>query len=67
MTTTIEPGAIVVLKSGGPLMTVVRFEKDFETQAFTDIVVCSWFDNKGKLQYGKFPISSLKVEDPDSF
>lgn len=47
-----KAGDVVVLKSGGPRMTV-QGEGDFEGQ-----VLCQWFD-KGEVKTGSFPAASL--------
>jgi uncharacterized protein YodC (DUF2158 family) len=53
-----QEGDIVVLKSGGPEMTV--------TEVFTDAVNCKWFAGS-KLHGGHFNILSLvKVEEEES-
>ncbi len=46
-------GDEVILKSGGPVMTVQEVED-------TDTVVCQWFVDGKKLEYGSFPMASLK-------
>lgn len=47
---TFEPGAVVQLKSGGPLMTISWVE---DNEAY-----CEWFDGKKPVS-AKFPFSSL--------
>lgn len=49
----ITPGAVVVLKSGGPKMTVM--------QILSDRVACTWFDNHGVQCNGGFPRAGLIV------
>jgi uncharacterized protein YodC (DUF2158 family) len=44
-------GDLVLLKSGGPLMTVTDFNEKIE---------CSWFDGKKK-QSGWFPAEALEI------
>jgi uncharacterized protein YodC (DUF2158 family) len=56
MAETIEPGSKVVLKSGGPLVTVKWVNED---QAY-----CEWFDGK-KLLADQFAITSLDIGDND--
>jgi uncharacterized protein YodC (DUF2158 family) len=51
------PGDIVVLKSGGPPMTID------ETKS-SGAIRCQWFSGK-KLEWGAFPPSSLKHHEPD--
>ena len=44
-------GDLVVLKSGGPMMTVLRAGTE-ERQA---ILVCGWFDQSSNAHQGNFP------------
>ncbi|HFQ4989878.1 TPA: YodC family protein [Vibrio vulnificus] len=53
-------GDIVVLKSGGPVMTVTGRD-------FADELICTWFDSKQELKSGTFPEASVTLEDDDSF
>ncbi len=46
-------GDVVILKSGGPKMTV----EDVEGR---DTIVCQWFGDSKKLEYGSFPADSLE-------
>jgi uncharacterized protein YodC (DUF2158 family) len=48
----LEPGAIVMLKSGGPKMTVTKVNKD--------TVNCVWFDSDGRQHTGEFPIDAIR-------
>ena len=50
-------GDIVVLKSGGPRMTVTSRGADDK-----GFVFCRWFDEGGQLQGNKFPIEALLNE-----
>lgn len=50
---TFKVGDVVVLKSGGPKMTVYEVE---EENCF-----CQWFDEKKTLQQGVFTISTLEA------
>ena len=63
-------GDVVRLKSGGPLMTVVRFTHDGDP-------LCTWFDYSGEsMIHHKFPIAAtnaagkaaacLDVYEPDN-
>lgn len=52
----IKAGVVVQLKSGGPHMTVSNLR---EWQGRTE-ANCDWFDGT-KMQYGSFPLTSLKV------
>ena len=47
-----KPGDVVVLKSGGPDMTVEKIS------TFNGDVVCQWFGGR-KLEKGSFPPASL--------
>ena len=47
-------GNLVRLRSGGPLMTVVRIEGDQ--------VNCVWTDWDGQFESGNFPIDVLQME-----
>jgi len=49
-------GDIVVLKSGGPDMTV-------SSQLTKDVVRCHWFDNNHELKEGDFDNKELNVID----
>ncbi len=46
-------GDVVILKSGGPKMTVEDVEAG-------DTIVCQWFVDGKKLEYGSFPADSLE-------
>jgi uncharacterized protein YodC (DUF2158 family) len=52
-----EPGSTVVLKSGGPPMTV-------ETRT-ADKAYCVWFDQDDHAQHRGFPVVSLKAVRDD--
>ncbi len=48
-------GEVVILKSGGPRMTVDEFDDDVDT------VHCHWFvDGQKKLESGTFPAGSVE-------
>ncbi|WP_370288185.1 YodC family protein [Siccirubricoccus soli] len=54
-----EPGDVVVLKSGGPKMTVSHIGTQYDDRA----VVCIWFEDVGKKNVqksGDFPAATLK-------
>jgi uncharacterized protein YodC (DUF2158 family) len=53
-TPALQSGNLVRLRSGGPLMTVVRIEGDQ--------VNCVWTDWDGQFESGRFPIDVLQVE-----
>lgn len=50
-----NPGDVVELKSGGPKMTI----KKFEDLSAGRSAVCDWFEGN-KPMYGTFPLTSLK-------
>ncbi len=53
---TFNEGDIVVLKSGGPQMTVNEIDGD--------ICHCQWFDAKKSLMFGSFKESGLQAPKP---
>lgn len=55
-----EPGDVVVLKSGGPRMTVAKTTS-------REHIICTWFDEKKILQNSDFVSKTLKkYEKPDA-
>jgi len=54
----INTGDVVVLKSGGPKMTVARLEPI----SGVPYAICDWF-NGDKTERNSFPIASLKKLD----
>lgn len=54
-----EPGDVVVLKSGGPRMTVtsVRYGEN------APYAFCKWFDDLGQLHTEKFAVAALQPID----
>jgi uncharacterized protein YodC (DUF2158 family) len=50
-----QVGDIVILKSGGPKMTVCGVPSEHTSQCR-----CQWFDESGELQRSTFPPSALK-------
>lgn len=50
-------GDVVVLKSGGPKMTINNFLDE-------DRIECTWFDQKNILQYQNFRPELLKHYEP---
>jgi uncharacterized protein YodC (DUF2158 family) len=54
-----KPGDLVVIRSGGPVMTVTHYEED---QLGMVRVSCSWFDNNTHVQ-GLFPGPALKIHE----
>jgi uncharacterized protein YodC (DUF2158 family) len=51
-------GEIVQLKSGGPLMTVLRCSKEG--------VICCWFDNDGKGRQKMLPPEAIVEPSPET-
>ena len=49
-----QQGSIVVLKSGGPRMTVTSRQPDDN-----GFVFCRWFNEDGSLEGSKFPVAAL--------
>ena len=47
-------GTTVMLKAGGPIMTVLAFYSNEDTH------LCGWFDKDKKYQTQRFPLASLK-------
>jgi len=58
--TTIGPGAVVVLNSGGPKMTVSRIENNLDG---SESAVCAWFNDERKRDVATFPVKPLKLSD----
>jgi len=54
-----QPGDTVILKSGGPKMTIDWVGAQFE-HSTTQGAACTWFDDKNKPQHKWFPLTSLK-------
>jgi uncharacterized protein YodC (DUF2158 family) len=53
-------GSVVILKSGGPIMTVTNVGTDArDNQA--QIVGCTWFDKDGREQTGTYPGAALEA------
>lgn len=52
------PGTIVRLKSGGPSMTVVAYDRMLEKY------VCQWFDRNNSLEAGHFYETTIDVLRP---
>lgn len=57
MVNEIKAGDVVVLKSGGPSMTVNSVGDRYGTLS----AYCTWFDGKKQVE-GVFPVTSLGVE-----
>ena len=54
-----KSGDVVMLKSGGPRMTVVSYGKP--SYSSTDSYKCKWFDDKHKLTEGRFAEAELNT------
>lgn len=52
-------GDVVVLKSGGPAMTVDSLHDDFRTGE--PLVRCTWFDKNDSVQFNNFSPLHLKA------
>lgn len=55
-----QPGNVVRLKSGGPLMTVEQVGQD---AAGRDRVWCKWFDKNSNPQTETFPPETIQLDD----
>lgn len=61
MTAEIQPGDVVQLKSGGPMMTVAMVGEAQTTGEMT--VWCEWFDEKKQAQKGTFSLIAVNKTD----
>lgn len=61
MTDEIQPGDVVQLKSGGPMMTVASVGEAHLTGEMS--VWCEWFDEKKQAQKGTFSLIAVKKAD----
>ena len=52
-----EVGAVVMLKSGGPKMTVMAYQKDYEKY------LCRWFDDSKKPYEDYFEEAALEADE----
>ena len=55
-----KPGQIVMVRSGGPRMTVTQCAVDMLGEM---TVWCSWFDDKMKPQKDTFPAAAVELYD----
>lgn len=55
----IKEGDVVVLKSGGPMMTIEYIDR------VTSQVACTWIDQQEKQQRGTFNPKALKPADEE--
>lgn len=60
MSEKIKAGDVVVLKSGGPLMTVKEVGRD--SMSDKTLVWCTWFDEKKAIN-GHFPIEAVQISE----
>lgn len=61
-------GDVVILKSGGPKMTIENYHVHvgFNSSSVSDhLVDCTWFDNEGVLQSRTFEQDALKKENDE--
>ena len=58
MTTPLEEGDLVQLKSGGPVMSLQMLTPER--------AMCMWFDEEGKLHERSFPLNVLHKVDSKS-
>nr|WP_319572787.1 DUF2158 domain-containing protein [uncultured Draconibacterium sp.] len=61
-----KQGDVVILKSGGPKMTIENYHEfvGFNSSSVSDhLVDCTWFDNEGTLQSRTFEQDALKKEN----
>lgn len=57
-------GDVVVLKSGGPDMTVSKVaEKKFSHGASVTVIVCKWFTSSNEVKTDEFLPDLLKSKD----
>ena len=63
--TKFQRGDLVILRSGGPVMTVERESLWSRTSATPTSVVCAWFDGPRKMQQS-FSMDSLKAAPDQS-
>ncbi len=47
-----QVGDVIILKSGGPAMTVSELVEDFRTKE--PLLRCTWFDDRNNLQHSNF-------------
>ncbi|KFF16768.1 YodC family protein [Flavobacterium hydatis] len=57
MNQSFKEGETVRLKSGGPLMTISRIDKE------NNLANCEWFDSKKEFRAADFYLTSLKHDD----
>lgn len=54
-----KSGDVVILRSGGPKMTIRWVEEEYGTLTAS----CSWFDTKGEIREKTFSTDQLKPSD----
>lgn len=58
-----QPGDLVRLRSGGPLMTFVRPQRpEHAKPGEPEEAYCVWFSNDGVAQAGTFPLTALTTD-----
>lgn len=61
--TDFKPGDRVRVRSGGPLMTVVRVSDDYQMPGGEPGVACTWFDEDSTPKHHVFSPSALRKEE----
>lgn len=61
MSSQLQRGAVVRLKSGGPAMTVTKVGQVYMSNDMS--VWCTWFDAKGEPKEGTFPVEAVELDD----
>lgn len=65
--TQFNPGDVVELKSGGPIMTVDSYKKIHKDRKYDENqLVCRWFNKDQELETATFYASSLKMAESDA-
>lgn len=62
---TAQPGSVVRLRSGGPLMTVTLISPRKCSTKSIDFASCAWFNGSHKLTELEFPVAALEIISPD--
>ena len=52
-------GDVVVLKGGGPKMTITSFSRD----ASMPTAYCEWFSSDNNVNMRRFPLAALKIAE----
>jgi uncharacterized protein YodC (DUF2158 family) len=61
-----KTGDVVILKSGGPHMTVKKYKSEIidimsPSKESDHIIICTWFEKNNKLAKGEFDQNSLML------